>query len=313
MISPQYVDFSTRGAFALLLSKGSKTWSSQPLEEYVCHTLGVNPQLDYPLAALAASADGLNVGADYWLRADLAHLQMQRDSLSLTEPTPVPIDASQLASLVTSLNGHFQQDLNMRFEQGRSGACYLRLLKDPQIKTSVPSVAVGRSIFEHMPQGGTSAQWRACLNEIQMLLHAHPLNMRRESAGLPVINSIWLSGGGVMPRGGLHAQDLSLIVASQPLYLGLAQCIDVPCQSMPASMQDLLSNNVCTHTRVVCPPEWMSDDNYFQVLVQALKSGRLSQLVMNLGYYERTLAVSVTRFDLLKFWRKAFLLSDVFN
>lgn len=313
IISPRYVDFSAHGALALLLSKGGKTWSYQPLEEYVCHTLGVNPQSDYPLAALAASADGLVVGSDYWLRADPAHLQMQRDSFSLAEPTPVPMDASELQFLVSSLNAHFQQDLNMKFEQGRSGACYLRLLQDPQIKTSVPSAAIGKNIFQFMPQGEASAQWRAYLNEIQMLLHTHPLNVQRESAGLPVINSIWLSGGGVMPQAGSGAQGSICIVASQPLHRGLAQYIGVACQNMPASMKDLLSNNICTHMHVACPTELMFDDHCFQVLVDALKAGQVNQLVMNLGYYERTLVVTVTRLDLFKFWRKSLVLSDVLN
>lgn len=313
MISPRYVDFSTRGALAFLLSRGSKTWRNQSLDEYVCHTLGVNPQSDYPLAALAASADGLAVGSDYWLRVDPAHLQMQRDSFSLAEPVPVPMDAAALQVLVSSLNAHFQQGINLKFEQGRSGACYLRLLQDPQIKTSVPSAAIGKNIFQFMPQGEASAQWRAYLNEIQMLLHTHSLNEQRESAGLPVINSIWLSGGGLMPQAGSAAQDLSCIVASQPLYRGLAQYIGVACEDVPVSMKDLLSNNACAHMHVACPPEWMSDDHCFQALVDALKAGQVNQLVMNLGYYERTLEVTVTRLDLFKFWRKTLVLSDVLN
>jgi hypothetical protein len=37
---------------------------------------------------------------------------------------------------------------------------------------------------------------RRLLSEVQMLLHAHPLNGAREEAGAPVVNAFWLSGCG---------------------------------------------------------------------------------------------------------------------
>jgi hypothetical protein len=38
---------------------------------------------------------------------------------------------------------------------------------------------------------------RRLQNEVQMLLHEHPINQQREQKGLLAVNSFWLSGTGV--------------------------------------------------------------------------------------------------------------------
>lgn len=65
--------------------------------------------------------------------------------------------------------------------------------------------------------------------------------------------------------------------------------------------------------RIQCSPEQLIDGRYLQVLIGAIKANKIKQLVMHLGYYERTLVVTVSRLDLLKFWRKVKPLSDIFN
>jgi hypothetical protein len=314
IVTSQHLDIPKFDTLAYLLTMGSKTWLPQPLEEYVCDEFGLKSQSDYPLAPIAASADGLDVGLDYWLRADLIHLVMQRDSFSLAEPVPFPMDVSQAQVLIASLNAHFQQQLNMQFIQGRSGFCYLKLPYHPKISTCVPSVAVGKNTFHFMPQGDSSAQWRAYLNEVQMLLHMHPVNVERESSALPAINSLWLSGGGVMPQKTHDAGDVSLIIAIHPFYRGLAQWKNLPFQNILTSMSDMLKNNMASkHIRIEYSLEWMSDGDFFQVLADALKTHQISQLDINLGYYDRTLTVRVVRLDLFKFWRKVKPLSEIFS
>lgn len=50
--------------------------------------------------------------------------------------------------------------------------------------------------------------WRQCVNEIQMHWHTHPVNQKRQAEGLPVINTLWLSGGarGWTPQPNADAQ-----------------------------------------------------------------------------------------------------------
>ncbi|HCA27536.1 MAG TPA: phosphoglycerate mutase, partial [Betaproteobacteria bacterium] len=81
------------------------------------------------------------------------------------------------------------------------------------------------------PAGQDNAAWRRIGNEIQMLLHAHPVNAAREARGEPVLNNLWLWGGGVLP-GGLH-RPFQSIAADDPLAHGLALASGVPCGAVP--------------------------------------------------------------------------------
>ena len=291
-------------ALAYVLSKASAAWLDLPLEALVCNQQGLKPELDYPIAAIAASADGLAVGDAYWLRAAPVHLIMQRDSFSLSEPLPVQVDNEHAEAIVESLNRHFSHD-GLSFFIGNSGAWYLCLNQAPQIETALPDVAIGKNVYQFMPQGVESAKWRAYLNEVQMLLHAHPANSARESAGAAVINSIWLSGGGRLPSNTKPRNDVDLIVADDPFYRGLAQCSGLPSQTMAVDLEDMLQKSAAyRHMRVHLSGEQVVDDTGFQVLLNALKNKKLSELTLNLGCYERTLTLTMTRLDTFKFWRK---------
>jgi len=45
-----------------------------------------------------------------------------------------------------------------------------------------------------MPQGTDAMRCQAILNQVQMLLHEHPVNQMREVVEQVPVNSIWLSG-----------------------------------------------------------------------------------------------------------------------
>jgi hypothetical protein len=59
------------------------------------------------------------------------------------------------------------------------------------------------------------------LNEVQMFLHCHRANARREAAGLPAVNSLWLWGGGSLP--GALAPRYSAVFTGNPLAIGCAR------------------------------------------------------------------------------------------
>lgn len=306
VVTSQLSALQQTSSFGYLLSKASTTWLDLPLEAVVCNQYGLKSALDYPIAAIAASADGLEVGDAFWLRADPVHLAMQRDSFSLSEPLPVQIEYEHAERIVASLNQHFNAD-GLAFFIGNSGAWYLRLNQAPQIKTSLPSVAVGKNIYQFMPQGDMSAKWRAYLNEVQMLLHSHPVNIARESAGADAINSVWLSGGGKMPSRAKpdHDNNVDLIVAGNPFYLGLAQWSGLPSQVMATNLEDVIQGSALRqHVHLQLSEEQLLGDACFHVLLKAFKAKRIKALTLNLGCYERTLTATITRLDTFKFWRK---------
>jgi hypothetical protein len=67
--------------------------------------------------------------------------------------------------------------------------------------TSVePADALGRNLRDLMPAGRDGARVRSLVNEIQMLLHEHPVNSARLERRQPAINSVWLWGIGRLEK-----------------------------------------------------------------------------------------------------------------
>ena len=290
-------------ALACVLSKASVRQLDLPLEAVVCAQHGLVPKPDYPIAAIAANADGLAVDDAYWLRADPVHLLLQRDSFSLSEPVPLQLEREHAELIVTGLNQHFGQD-GMTFCIGHSGAWYLRLMQMPEIQTTLPSVAMDRNIYQFMPQGAAASAWISYLNEIQMLLHDHSINIERESRHQAPVNSVWLSGGGFMPQALPPESGVDRFIANSPLYHGLAKwsglAVEPAGQPLPKILQHIDSK---LHVRLELPGQHLSDDVSFDVLWEALRAGKIEQLTLNLGCYEKTLAVTIRPVDTYKFWR----------
>ncbi|HSH53776.1 MAG TPA: hypothetical protein VK967_02005 [Methylotenera sp.] len=292
---------------AQLLAKAKLTQQPMPLEALVCNQYGLVSEPDYPIAAIAASADGLDVSNAYWLRADPVHLVLQRDSFSLGEPVPLQVKPEYAQPIIASLNQHFNQD-GLTFLIGDSGAWYLRVVQAPGIQTTLPTIAIAKNIYQFMPQGVASAKWLAMLNEVQMLLHEHAANLARESIGEVAVNSIWLSGGGMLPSAIRSQNDVNLLVADSAFYQGLAKWADVPCQSVPDSLECLLDEaGQHSHVRLQLSELQLMDDawwsSWWSAMLQALKNRKIQQLTLNLGFYEKTLIAEVKPLDLYKFWR----------
>ncbi len=290
---------------AYLLSKASIREEAMPLEALVCAQSGLAPMPDYSIAAIAAAEDGVSVGADYWLRADPVHLVLQRDSFSLSEPCPLPVSRAHAQAMIASFNAHFAQD-GLKFCLGESGAWYVSLAQPPQIKTALPAMAMGKNIAHFMPQGSAASQWVAYLNEVQMLLHAHTANAEREGAGDVAVNSIWLSGGGVMPAplAVKPDSDIDCMVGNTALYKGLAKHSGLMHHNISASLQSVISQVAGhTHVRMQLAQDLLLAEDSFQALLNGLKNRSITQLVLNLACYEKTLVATIRPLDLYKFWR----------
>ena len=99
---------------------------------------------------------------------------------------PAPDEAREL---VAALNTPFAQD-GLVFRAPRPARWYLGLDRVPALVTrALPDVA-GKDIDRYLPTGDDRLRWHHVLNEIQMLLHAHPVNQAREALNQPAINSV---------------------------------------------------------------------------------------------------------------------------
>ena len=268
-----------------------------PIEAVLCQSFAVSKQADWPIAALSWLGEDGDPGMDYWLCADPVHLVLQRDYFSLAHPAPLLVELAGSEALLDSLNQHFAPD-GLRFFAGQSRRWYLRLSQAPEISTTMPTMAVGRDVRPFVPQGSGAARWDQLLNEMQMLLHEHPVNQQREAWGELPVNSLWLSGGGVLPR--QIKTGYQTIWADDTLVKGLAISAKLPYMPLPHSVEQLLDNS---HGETLLVLESLAQD-WAAALTTALHNGRIKTLNINLASQGQIASVTIKRHDLWKFWRR---------
>ena len=81
--------------------------------------------------------------------------------------------------------------------------------------------ALGADSAEVLPEHAEARRWRRVLNELQVMLHNNRVNATRAGRGLPQINSVWLWGGGSLPRPSAQCPFTS-VHSSNPFTRGLA-------------------------------------------------------------------------------------------
>jgi hypothetical protein len=145
-------------------------------------------------AAQAWQQAGNEAGSAYWLYAAPVHLVLQRDTFSLAEPAPMPLNAEEADALTIALNKHFEADGKHFF--WHENTWFLRLENNPNIETTAPQAVINRNVNGFLPTGEGATKWASFQNELQMLLFEHPVNMAREAKKLPAINSVWCYGCG---------------------------------------------------------------------------------------------------------------------
>ena len=186
-------------ALEALLARGTRQgFATEGVEAALCETLGIARQQDWPLAPISLQGDGGNAGTDYWLRADPVHLQVMRDRIVLAGGSIPDLGRDQAEALAGSLQAHFGAEFDLRVPQPQRW--YLRLPEPPRLATTPLPCAAGRDIEPLLPRGADALRFRTRLNELQMVLHDHPVNQAREARGQAAVNSLWLWGGGTLPR-----------------------------------------------------------------------------------------------------------------
>jgi hypothetical protein len=87
-------------------------------------------QAKNPNAAIAWQQVGNETGKGFWMFAAPVHLVLQRDSFSLAEPVPLPLESEEADALTATLNKHFEADDLKFFWHEKQW--FLRLDSNPQ-------------------------------------------------------------------------------------------------------------------------------------------------------------------------------------
>lgn len=299
------------GLEAMLAFAGAQQLFEGGAEPWLCHAFGVARQHDWPVAPFAALGDGLAPDTQYWLRADPAHLQLLRDSLALGDGVDLTLE--EAVALAAMLNNHFAAD-GVQFLVPAATRWYLRLTTPLRMSTHPLSAAIGRDVDRLLPRGEDAMQWHSWINEAQMLLHEHPINLAREQRGQLLVNSIWPWGGGVLtppaakPFHGVWAQDA--------LARGLAKAAGSEAQALPQSCAAWLQSTPSAAQLLVLDARGYGDaergpqalqqleQQWFAPLLQHLKAGRVDRVHLHLAGPDRVRSHTVQRSDCWKFWRR---------
>ena len=148
-----------------------------------------------------------------------------------------------------------------------------------------------------MPGGDDRAKLARLLNEIQMTLHAAPVNEQRRRQGLLPINSLWFWGYGALPAS--IERRWSFVAGDENLAKGLALLAETPFQRLPEDYDGLepgpdnasglvVINALQRFSDYQDPEGWLAalpdyEANWFLPLRRAMQSGRLACLEIRAG------------------------------
>jgi len=276
-----------------------KAWIAR--EAWLCERFDAQKQLDWPVAPYTLLADGGMPGGGFWMRADPVHLSVDRDSLGFAGAV-LDLSHAEAEALAGTLNRHFGEA--PVFRALRPERWYFSLPEAPEVATTPIWAARGSAIGDKLPSGADATRIRALMNEVQMLLHEHPVNTEREARGAPTVNSVWFWGGGVFaaPR----ARPFSIVLADDPLARGLALASGIPERQLPANAGSMLSMLPAEGVALIVldsPGNAALERDWFAPLLAALGDGRIGMLSLLLPAEDSLLEVEAVRSDLRHFWR----------
>ena len=194
---PAFAWLSARGGWS---TQGSRSW-----RHWLLAKAGVPDPADVleryaagPCLALLVAAPSDGVAA--WACAQPAHLAAALDHLRFATAV-LNLSADAESELLQMLNRHFA-DRGLGFERGIAGGWLLRSAAPVDCVTHDPAAAAGRNVHDFMPAGPDGALVRGIMNEVQMLLHEHPVNAQRQRRGELALNAVWPWGFGTPLRDG---------------------------------------------------------------------------------------------------------------
>lgn len=292
-------------ALATLLARAQAADDEADLCAWLCRAFGVARAHDWPVAPLTLAADGGEPGAGWWLRCDPLHLVLRHDGLQASDAAVAGEDEAR--AIVAALDAHFGGD-GLAFRAGRDGRCYVRDDAHPEVATVPLAAALGRHVERCLPAGAHARHWRSVLNEIQMLLHAHPVNAAREAQGLPALNSVWLWGGGRLPPPA--PAPWARLWADDALARALGRAAALEPAALPATAEPVFAARENALVVLAAPTaDWTPalealERAWFAPALAALKARRLARLTLIATGGERGRRFELVPRDLLRWWRR---------
>ena len=170
---------------------------SMPHERALAAALGLaGADGGLPWAARQAALDGIEVGDRAWGLLTPAHWRVGSDGVHLADPDALALSEAESRTLFEAVAPLFESE-GYQVAWGAALRWYVAHDSLQGLATASLDRVVGRNVDAWLPRQREAKPLRRLQNEVQMLLHTHPLNDTREAAGALPVNSFWLSGCGV--------------------------------------------------------------------------------------------------------------------
>lgn len=130
-----------------------------------------------------------------WAVAEPVHFLTALDHLRLAPLGAIALTDGEAAALAESLRSHLA-GTPFTLETVTAEHWSLGCTQPLAIASRDPVDAVGCNVRDLLPEGPDGRTVRGLMNELQMVLHDHPVNAARERAGQPAVNALWLWGFG---------------------------------------------------------------------------------------------------------------------
>ncbi len=215
----------TRFASRAPLTEGWRGWAARWLD--------LPEHAQRPAASIAAAAQEVPAAPACWLASPL-HL--------IEGLTRVHVDWRCLLRLERAERDRLAADFKETFRGSgyeliglESGEFLLLGPALAPVETIEPARLPHTPMAEALPGGAGAAALRRLGAELEMWLHAHPLNGERVRRGEPPVSTLWVWGGGQAPEAAAAARSSSHAVFGSEAYVrGLCRLAGLDSQPMPA-------------------------------------------------------------------------------
>lgn len=275
-------------------------WIAEGTDQQWMRQLGFLPEPDWPLAQLlwmaepAATRVQLQTADGHGLLlAQPVHFSLQRDSFGLD--ALISLSADEYHMLTQHLNKFFVDEGLTLIPSVTQQYWFLQTSTPWQLSTHSIQSTMYQNIQGFMPHGQHAQKLRQVMNQVQMLLHEHPVNQQRIANGLPEINSIWFSG------------NSGSAIKTSHKHIGLAGQHRLTTSLTEAFQLTHFSNIDSAITQGAQDALMLVDDIDlvdWDALFVAVKRRNIQRLMIHLPIAGGTLQLSLTPIDCWKFWRQ---------
>ncbi|MEW5317142.1 MAG: hypothetical protein WDW38_008469 [Sanguina aurantia] len=194
------------GAARLRIADGRRGYLSG-LGDYFHDAAGAPVTGTLPAAAITRNHVAKDADGHTWLSADPAWVQPEMNGVRLLACGHMQLTQAEAEAYAEALQPALE-DAGMALYLSTPDRWHLRLPPGTPLPDFARQSGWILDRRTHLPATAVRGRrWRILLNDMQVLLHQHPLNTARQNRGVAPVNCRWLWGGASRHDGLLHRPE----------------------------------------------------------------------------------------------------------